>query len=360
MFLIADLIEKIRVLSSDRLTSQCINGAQNLSVTRFAPLEHASAEHVAFLAQSKYRDAAKQSQAGVLVVSQADFDAMYAQGCDRALIITANPYAWFAYALQVMLKEPVPEGRISDQAFVDPTAKISSTAVIDAGASVGAGAAIGERTHIHSGAVVGAGTTVGDDTIFYPNAVVYHGCKIGNRVILHSGCVIGADGFGFAPFDGQWVKIPQIGGVRIEDDVEIGANTTIDRGALEDTVVGKGSKLDNQIQLGHNCRVGEHSVMAACTGIAGSTKIGSHCVIGGAANINGHITIPDGVMVGPATNLVNWSQGARQMMGFWPAQDKRTFERTAVLLMNLSKMREQIKDLQRQIELVNCRDQKKP
>ena len=358
MFLISDLIEKIRVLSSDRLTSQCINGAEALSVTRFAPLEHASREHVAFLAQSKYRDAAKESKAGVLVVSQADFDAMYAQGCDRALIVTANPYAWFAYALQVMLKEPVSKGRISEKAFVDPTAKVSATAVIDAGATVKAGAVVGERTHIHSGAVVGAGTTVGDDSILYSNAVVYHGCKIGNRVILHSGCVIGADGFGFAPFAGEWVKIPQIGGVRIEDDVEIGANTTIDRGALEDTVVGKGSKLDNQIQLGHNCRVGEHSVMAACTGVAGSTKIGSHCIIGGAANINGHIAIPDGVMVGPATNLVSWSEGARQMMGFWPAQDKRSFERTAVLLMNLSKMRQQIKDLEAQIQALSPNDKK--
>lgn len=349
MFAIADLIEKIRLLSNDRLTSTCLNGAENLKVTRFAPLEHAAAEHVAFLAQSKYRDAAKESHAGVLVVTQADADAMYPDGADRALIVTANPYAWFAYALQIMLKGPQPQGHVSDKAFVDATAKIDATAVVDAGAVVEAGASIGARTHIHSGAVVGAGTTVGDDTILYSNAVVYHGCKIGSRVILHSGCVIGADGFGFAPFAGEWVKIPQIGGVRIEDDVEIGANTTIDRGALEDTVVAKGSKLDNQIQLGHNCRVGEHCAMAACTGVAGSTKIGNHCIIGGAANINGHIAIPDGVMVGPATNLVSWDEKARVMMGFFPAQDKRAFERTAVLLMNLNKMRQQIKDLERQV-----------
>ncbi|MDO4936874.1 MAG: UDP-3-O-(3-hydroxymyristoyl)glucosamine N-acyltransferase [Sutterellaceae bacterium] len=358
MFLIADLIEKIRTLSSERLTSECKNGAETLSVTRFAPLESAGAEHVAFLAQSKYRDAAKVSKAGVLVISPADFEAMYAEGCARALIVTANPYAWFAYALQVMLKAPTPAGCIAQGSHVHAAAKVADSAVIDAGATVEAGAVVGERTHIHAGAYIGAGTTVGDDAIVYANATVYHGCKIGNRVILHSGCVIGADGFGFAPFAGEWVKIPQIGGVRIEDDVEIGANTTIDRGALEDTVVGKGSKLDNQIQLGHNCRVGEHSVMAACTGVAGSTKIGSHCIIGGAANINGHITIPDGVMVGPATNLMHWEGNARQMMGFWPAQDKRDFERTAVLLMNLTKMRQQIKELERQVAALKPKEEK--
>ncbi len=350
MFAISDLIEKIDVLSEGRLTSSPINGAEKISVTRFAPLESAQEEHVAFLAQSKYREAAKASKAGVLVVTQADCDAMYAESStERALIVTQNPYAWFAYALQVMTTRPLPAGFVSPQAHVDPSAKVSASAVIEAGAAVAAGAEIGERVHLYPGAYVGAGTKVGADTVLYPNAVVYHGCTIGSRVILHSGCVIGADGFGFAPFDGRWVKIPQIGGVTVEDDVEIGANTTVDRGALENTVVAKGTKMDNQIQIGHNCRVGEHSVMAACTGVAGSTKIGNHCIIGGAANINGHIAIPDGVMVGPATNLVRWDEKARQMMGFFPAMDKRDYERTSVLLMNLTKMRQQMKELERQI-----------
>ena len=163
-------------------------------------------------------------------------------------------------------------------------------------------------------------------------------------------CVIGADGFGFAPFAGEWVKIPQVGGVTIADDVEIGANTTIDRGAIENTVVGKGTKLDNQIQLGHNDRIGEHTVMAACTGVAGSTEIGSHCMVGGAANINGHIRIPDMSEVGPATSITHWQEGVKQMIGIYPAQDRRKFERTAVLLMRLGDMRKRIQSLEAEIE----------
>ena len=318
MFRIEALIREIETLSEGRLTSTPLCGAENLTVRTFAPLNHAAADTVAFLAQSKYRDEAKASQAGVLVISQADSDAMYGeQGPQRPVVITKNPYAWFAYALQIMTRRPMPAGGIREGAHVDPTAKD-----------------------------IGEGTVVGDNSIIYANATVYHGCHIGNRVILHSGCVIGADGFGFAPLDGHWVKIPQIGGVTIEDDVEIGANTTIDRGALENTLVRKGSKLDNQIQLGHNCKVGECTVMAACTGVAGSTHIGNHCIIGGAANINGHIEIPDGVSVGPATSLMSWHKGEKVMSGFFPAMGHREFERAAVLVMNLPKMRKQIKDLE--------------
>lgn len=347
MFRIEALIREIETLSEGRLTSTPLCGAENLTVRTFAPLNHAAADTVAFLAQSKYRDEAKASQAGVLVISQADSDAMYGEQVpQRPVVITKNPYAWFAYALQIMTRRPMPAGGIREGAHVDPTAKVAPSAVIEAGATVAAGAVIGENTRVYPGAYIGEGTVVGDNSIIYANATVYHGCHIGNRVILHSGCVIGADGFGFAPLDGHWVKIPQIGGVTIEDDVEIGANTTIDRGALENTLVRKGSKLDNQIQLGHNCKVGECTVMAACTGVAGSTHIGNHCIIGGAANINGHIEIPDGVSVGPATSLMSWHKGEKVMSGFFPAMGHREFERAAVLVMNLPKMRKQIKDLE--------------
>ena len=289
------LIDEITRRSAGRLTSATVGGAEKLAVTRFGTLEHADGTQVAFLAQSKYRDAAKASQAGVLVLTEDDVKAMWPAGvpAGRPLIVTQNPYAWFAYGLQVFTAGKAPAGRIDPKATVEEGAVVDSTAVVEAGAFVGRGARIGARTRLFPGAYVGAGTTVGEDSILYPNAVVYHGCTIGNRVILHSGCIIGADGFGFAPFAGEWVKIPQVGGVTICDDVEIGANTTIDRGAIENTVVGKGTKLDNQIQLGHNDKIGEHTVMAACTGVAGSTEIGSHCMVGGAANINGHIRIPD-------------------------------------------------------------------
>lgn len=356
MFCISDLIEVIDHRSEGKLTSTPINGAQTRSVTRFAPLESATEEHIAFVAQSKYREAAKTSRAGVVVLTQADLDAIDPQAEQtRAWIVTPNPYAWFAWALQVMTAASAPQAGVSAQAHVHDTAQIDPTAIVEAGAVVQAGARVGARTHLYPGAFVGEGTQVGDDCILYPNAVVYHGCTIGSRVILHAGCVIGADGFGFAPFAGQWVKIPQVGGVRIGDDVEIGANTTIDRGALDDTVVGAGSKIDNQIQLGHNCRVGEHTVMAACTGVAGSTRIGNHCIIGGAANINGHITIPDGAMVGPATSLTSWDPKARQMVGFFPAQPQREFERSAVLVRQLPKLREKMRALQAQIDALQAK-----
>ena len=207
--------------SDGRLTSTPLARAETKSVTRFATLEHAGESHVAFLAQAKYRDAAKASKAGVLVLTQKDVEAMWPEGvpADRALIVTANPYAWFAWALQVFTAGKEPAGRIDPKATVEEGAVVDPTAVVEAGAFVGRGAVIGARTRLFPGAYVGAGTTVGDDTILYPNAVVYHGCTIGSRVILHSGCVIGADGFGFAPFAGEWVKIPQVGGVTISDDV---------------------------------------------------------------------------------------------------------------------------------------------
>ena len=175
---------------------------------------------------------------------------------------------------------------------------------IEALAVVRAGAKIGARTVVKAGAVVGEGAQVGEDCIIYSNAVLERGTVVGSRCIFQPGCVIGGDGFGFAPFKGEWVKIPQVGRVVIGDDVEIGANTTIDRGALEDTVVGDGTKLDNQIQLGHSDRIGRHVVMAACVGIAGSTSVGDHSMVGGAAMVNGHIDIPAGSPALPAGSEV--------------------------------------------------------
>lgn len=359
MFKISDLIHEIDVRSGGRLASRCLDGAENCTVSGFGPIESARPDQVVFLAQPRLRAAAKDCKAGVLVISESDLKEMYGDSDPaRPVVVTANPYAWFAWAVQVMLQQPQAQGRIEAGAFVHPAAKVDPTAVVETGAFVKAGAVIGAHSVVKSGACVGEGTTVGEDVILYPNVVIYPGCRIGNRVIIHSGAVIGADGFGFAPFMGEWVKIPQVGGVTISDDVEIGANTTIDRGAIEDTFVGKGTKIDNQIQLGHNCRVGEHTVMAACTGVAGSTHIGSHCIIGGAAMINGHITIPDGGMVGPATSLKTWEKGARAMIGFFPAQEQRKFERNAVVAMNLTTLRRQVKDLQAQVEALTARLEK--
>ena len=345
MFSIKMLAEEIARRSSGRLTSLMLGGAEALSVTRFAPIESATPEHVAFIAQPKL------SKAGVIVMREADREAVWgAAEPDRPMLITRDPYAWFAWALQVMTDKPVKPGFIHPRAVVDESAQVDPSARIEANAVIGAGARIGARTRIDAGVNVGEGVLIAEDCHLYPNVVVYAGCRIGARSIIHSGAVIGADGFGFAPFAGEWVTIPQVGAVTIGEDVEIGANTTIDRGALEDTVVGKGTKLDNLIQLGHNVRIGEYTAMAACTGVAGSTHIGSHCVIAGAANISGHIEIPDMSIVGPATTITSWEKGAKVMMGYWPAQERPQFERTAVMVRRIGDLRKKVRELDSRLE----------
>lgn len=350
MFNIGQLAHAIEKLSKGKLKSKFKNGAENKSVISFAPLEKATDQYVAFLAQSKWMPVAKESKAGVLILTPQAYEEMYLQGTDRALLICSNPYAWFAYALQVATMAKPCAGRIDPSAHVAASAKIAPSAIIEAGVCVGEGASVGEHTHLYPNVTIGDRVSIGDDCIIYANVSVYHDCLIRNRVILHSGCVIGADGFGFAPFEGEWVKIPQIGAVELCDDVEIGANTTVDRGALDNTVIHTGTKLDNQIQIGHNVIVGEHTVMAACTGVAGSARIGSHVMVGGGAGINGHITIPDNVQIGPSTLVAKWEEGAKTMMGYFPSQERRAFEKTAVLVRRIGEMRQQIKTLQSEIE----------
>ncbi len=351
---IRELVAAIEALSNGRLKSSCFAGAEEVDIVSFAPLEHAGEKHVAFLAQSKWREAARLSKAAVLVLMPEDAKALYGETPERPVIVTENPYAWFAWGLQVMLQGCAASGYISEKAYVSEKAAVDPTARIDAFAVIEAGAVVGARAHIESGAFIGKGAKVGEDSHIYANVSIYHGCTVGKRVIIHSGAVIGADGFGFAPFRGEWVKIPQIGAVRLGDDVEIGANTTIDRGALEDTVVGNGTKLDNQIQLGHNVKIGDHTVMAACTGVAGSAQIGSHCMVGGAASINGHIRIPDAVQIGPSTCIRRWKEGAKAMMGVFPAQERVAAERTIVMVEHLGKMRAEVKALREELEALKA------
>ena len=213
-----------------------------------------------------------------------------------------------------------------------------------------AGATIGARTVVKSGAYVDFGAQVGEDVILQPRAYVGPATVVGDRSILQPGAVVGADGFGFAPFLGEWVKIPQVGRVVLGTDVEVGSNTTIDRGALADTEVGDGTKLDNLIQLGHNDKIGKHCVMAANVGIAGSTTVGDHCMIGGAAMINGHITIPSGSNVGPATAITGWGKEPMTKTGFYPALDPKNFALTAASISRLPEMRKQLRELARAVK----------
>jgi len=232
-------------------------------------------------------------------------------------IVCDNPYAYFARVSQLF------NSSRTQPAGVHPSAVVSEKA------------SLGERVSIGAGCVIGDDVTIGDDSCLYPRVVIYPRCFLGKRVVVHAGVVIGADGFGIAPEDGRWVKIPQIGGVRIGDDVEIGANTTIDRGALDDTVIGEGVKLDNQIQIGHNVRIGAHTAIAGCVGIAGSADIGAHCTIGGAAMIHGHIRIADHVHVSAGTLISRSIAKPGTYTGIYPFDEHGAWKRSAAQLRRL-------------------------
>jgi UDP-3-O-[3-hydroxymyristoyl] glucosamine N-acyltransferase len=264
-------------------------------ITKIAPLETAKAGEVAFLSNPKYQAQLATTRASAVILAPAMADA-----CPVPAIVAADPYLYFARLAQLLSpKIPAPVG-------IHPNATVMSElpghVSVGAGAYIGANVRIGDGTVIGANAVVGSGVTIGPGCRLYPNSTIYYGCRIGARVIIHAGAVIGADGFGFArDKDGAWVKIPQTGIVVVGDDVEIGAGTTIDRGALSDTVIENGVKLDNQIQVAHNVRIGAHTAIAGCVAIAGSTTIGSRCTIGGKSSIVGHLNIADGVHISAGT-----------------------------------------------------------
>ncbi len=353
------LVAAVTRQSHGRLAQELVGPYQGVAVRSVGSLSHAKPDEVAFLANSKYIDEVKTCQAGVVVLRAADKEKLFGADNPRAMIITPDPYAWFAFALQVVqsMLETFESG-IHPQAHVAVTAKVDPTARVDAGAVVEDHAVVGAHAWIGAGSVVGARTVIGESTRLHPNVTIAHDCKVGARCIFQPGCVIGGDGFGFAPFEGTWVKIPQIGGVTIEDDVEIGANTCVDRGALEDTVIGAGSKIDNLIQIAHNCKLGRHCVMAGAASIAGSTTLGDHVIVGGAANINGHIKIPSDTTIGPATTVTAWPKDdTKLMMGFFPAMPNRDYERAAVLVRRLPEIRKQIKALESAVEQLKTKEE---
>lgn len=269
-----------------------IAGDPAVEVDGVATLDEAGPRQITFLANPRYRAKLAGTRAGAVIVGARDRDAT---AIPR--IVADNPYAYYARTVALFHPPRAAVAGAHPTAVVDPGARVAPTAEVGPFAVIAAGARIGERARIGAGCAIGEGASIGDDTVLHPRVTVYDGCTVGARCILHSGAVIGADGFGMAPDAGKWVKIPQVGSAVLGDDVEVGANTTIDRGALGDTVVGEGVKIDNQVQVAHNCRIGAHTVIAGCTGISGSTVIGRHCVIGGGVGIVGHIEIADGVTV---------------------------------------------------------------
>ncbi|MCL1825872.1 MAG: UDP-3-O-(3-hydroxymyristoyl)glucosamine N-acyltransferase [Betaproteobacteria bacterium] len=274
-------------------------GNGGVEVHRVAPLERAGEGDLAFLASPKYLSRLKTSRAVAFIVKPEHRDIV---DDGRSLIVTDDPYLYFARASQFF--NPLPPIVPGVHSLASVRCAIPATVAVDAGAVVEEGAEIGEDVLIGANCYIGREVRIGRGTRLAPNVTIYANCVIGENCIIHAGAVIGSDGFGFArESSGKWVKIPQIGRVVIGNDVEIGSNTSVDRGALEDTVIGDGVKLDNQIQIGHNTRIGEHTAVAGSTGIAGSAIIGARCMIGGQAGISGHISIADDAVVFAATTI---------------------------------------------------------
>jgi UDP-3-O-[3-hydroxymyristoyl] glucosamine N-acyltransferase len=319
-----------------------LDGDGDVVVRRVATLENAGPDAITFLTSVRMRDLLASTRAGAVIVGPAD-----APGTALPKLVHRNPYATYARVATLLHPPPPAIPRLH------PTACVAPDAVVDASADIGPFVVIGARVQVGARAIIGAGTTlyadvvVGDDAHLYPQVAVYAGCSIGARTIVHSGAVIGADGFGMAEEDGAWLKIPQIARVIIGADCEIGANTTIDRGALEDTVIEDDVKLDNQIQIGHNCRIGAHTAVAGCVGIAGSTVIGRNCRIGGAAMIAGHLKITDGCTISAGTLVAKPITVAGAFAGTFPLMPHRDWRYVASELRRLRILAERVTALER-------------
>ena len=297
-----------------------LHGDPRVLVEALAALEQAGPAQLTFLSNPRLRSHLAASRAACVVVAPATREAAIARG---ACIVTPDPYLYFARLTQLWKRQaaPAPGPAIHPSAVIDPAA------VIDPGARIGALC------------VVERGARIGADTVLKPRVMVGENCVVGERCILQSGAVIGADGFGFAPSADTWEKIEQLGAVRIGNDVEVGANTCIDRGALADTVIEDGVKLDNLIQVGHNVRIGKHTAMAGNVGIAGSTSIGAHCTIGGGAGILGHLTIADHVHISALSNVTRSITRPGHYTGFFPIDDNAAWEKNAATLKQLHGLR---------------------
>ncbi len=269
----------------------------SLHLDALAPLHLADATHLAFLANEKYFDEALKTNAGALLCTQAMAQSLSEKGCKARLFICAEPYVTFARVSQFFFKPRHPFEGHSTQAVIDISAQVHPQATVFPFAFIGPGARVGARSVIYSGVFIGAASEVGEDCIVYPNAVVREGCRVGNRCIINPGAVIGGDGFGFAPSGMENVKIPQVGGVVLQDDVEIGSNSSVDRGAMSDTRIGTQTKIDSLVQVAHNVEIGKACFIAAQTGIGGSTKIGNRVTLAGQVGVIGHISIADYVTV---------------------------------------------------------------
>ncbi len=314
-------------------------GDPSAEILRIATLESAGPGDLCFLSHGRYRAHLRDTRASAVILAREERDA-------TALprILCDDPYVYYARAAQLFGSDNRPAPGIHARAVVEEGAEIPASATVGPGSHIGRGARLGERVVIDASCTIGEDASIGEDSRLGPSVTVYPRCIIGKRALIHAGVVIGADGFGMAPDAGRWIKIPQTGRAVIGDDVEM-----IDRGALDDTVIEDGVKLDNQIQIGHNVRIGAHTAMAGCAAVAGSTRIGRHCAIGGAARIIGHLTIADHVTISAAAVVTKSITRAGTYSGALPSAPGREWAKTVAHLRGLDRLAKRIRELEKRL-----------
>jgi UDP-3-O-[3-hydroxymyristoyl] glucosamine N-acyltransferase len=320
-------------------------GSPDVLIEGLAPLESAGTDELTFLSHPKYQGKLGQSAAACVVVGPGAAEAAVLRG---ACIIVDDPYLYFARITQLwkLRHQQLHTIGVHPSASIDPLAKLAPDVTVGAFACVGSHSVLGPGVRVGAHGVIGNDVRVGAGTHLSARVTVADGCSLGERCIVHPGAVIGADGFGFAPDEGRWEKIEQLGAVRIGNDVEIGANTCIDRGALQDTVIEDGVKLDNLVQIGHNVRIGRHTAMAGCVGVAGSATIGAHCTVGGGAVVLGHLSLADHVHVSAASVVTRSIHKPGHYTGLFPIDDNAQWEKNAATLKQLHALRERLKTLE--------------
>ena len=323
-----------------------VEGDENAAVSTFAKIEEGKKGAISFLSNPKYTHFIYETESSVVLVND---DLELGAGVKPTLIRVKNAYEAVAKLLQLYESMKPKKTGIDPLAFVSPKAQVGKDVFIGAFACIGDGAVIGDGSQVYPHTVIGDGVKLGDGCLIYPNVTIYQGCQLGNRVTIHAGSVIGADGFGFAPNVEGYEKIPQIGIVIIEDDVEIGANTCIDRSTMGQTVIHKGVKLDNLIQVAHNCEIGENTVMSAQVGIAGSTKVGSWCMFGGQVGLAGHITVGDHVNLGAQSGVPSSLKANQTLIGT-PRMEPTPFFKSQAIFRRLPDMYKELSALSKEIE----------
>lgn len=323
-----------------------VEGNPSAAVSTFAKIEEGEPGAISFLANPKYAHYLYDTESSIVLVGR---DFVLERPVKATLIRVANAYEAIARLLTIYESMTQKRSGIHPLAFISETANVADDVYVGAFAYVGDGATVGKGTQIYPHAVVEERATIGEDCILYPNVSIYHDCKVGNRCILHSGVVIGADGFGFAPSADGYEKIPQIGIVTIEDDVEIGANACVDRSTMGSTYIRRGVKLDNLVQIGHNCDINRHTVMSAQTGVAGSTKVGEWCMFGGQTGIAGHIQVADRTSLGAQSGLISNKKAGVQLMGS-PAIDAKQWMKMQAIMKRLPAMYDELQNLRKEVD----------